>query len=168
MVYTRWNDTPSHVSDRPTVSLGDAVVSAVIPSRRRVIARTPGLPVAQLTVPERDESAHYVVTAIDAHGRLADRSAVRVLRWQPGQPIAITITQRALLILPQPNGPEFITQQGHLRVPAAVRHAFGIKSSDRMLLAAFPDRSLLVAYTFAALDTMILLYHRACSTSTQP
>lgn len=150
------------------VRLGDAVVSAIIPARRGPTPLTPGLPIAQLAVPEREESAHYALTAMDARGRLAGRSAMRVLNWRPGQPITVTITQRALLVVPQAEGPEAITQQGHLRIPKGIRHWFDLKPGDRMLLAAFPDYDLLIAYTFAALDTMIHQYHQVPSTVPRP
>lgn len=150
------------------VSLGDAVVSAIVPARRRPSPRTPGLPVARLTAPDRDESAHYAVTAMDAHGRLADRSSIRFLNWEPGQPITLTIMPDAVLVLPRPDGSAAITQQGHLRLPPAVRDAFGLKPGDRMLLAAFPDHGALVTYTIAALDAMIRTYHQSHPARTRP
>lgn len=151
-----------------TVPLGNEVVSAIIPARRRPLPRTPGLPIAPLATPEHDDSAHYALTAMDARGRLADRSAMRVLRWEPGQPIAVTVAPGALLVLPRPDGPEAITQQGHLRLPAAIRYALGLTPGDRLLVAAFPDRRFLVTYTIATLDTMILAYHRSHTDRPQP
>lgn len=144
-----------------TVPLGDEIVSAIIPARRRLLPRTPGLPIASLVTPERHDSTHYALTAMDAHGRLADRSTMRVLRWEPGKPIKVMVTPSALLVFPRPDGPDAITQQGHLRLPAAVRYALGLQPGDRLLLAAFPDLEFLVAYTIATLDTMILAYHRS-------
>jgi hypothetical protein len=118
-----------------------------------------GLPVAHLASPTLVSSTHYTVTAIDGRGRLADRSPLRVLQWPPGFPVAVSVVQGAVVVVPSRKGREVITRQGHLRLPAAVRHLCRLKAGDRLLLAACPDRSLLLAYTMAALDAMVLAYH---------
>jgi hypothetical protein len=54
-----------------------------------------------------------------------------------------------------------ITRQGHLRLSVSVRHACRLKAGDRLLLAASRKHNHLVAYTMAALDSMVLAYDAA-------
>jgi len=129
---------------------------------------TRGLPIARLFSPERDSSAYYVVTTIDGRGRLADRSPLRILQWRPGLPVAVSVVAGAVVVVPQRGGREKITRQGHLRLPLPVRHACHFKAGDRLLMAACPDRGLLVAYPMSALDAMVLAYHATLVSEASP
>jgi len=104
---------------------------------------------------------YYVVTTIDSRGRLADRSPLRILRWQPSSRVDMAIVNDSVIIVARRDGSHELTRQGHLRLPVPIRRLCRLNPGDRMLLAACPDRSLLVAYTMAAVDAMILGYHAA-------
>jgi len=56
-----------------------------------------GLPVPVLGLPARRTSAHYTVTTVDARGRLADASPLRILQWTPRLPIALTVIFGAVI-----------------------------------------------------------------------
>jgi hypothetical protein len=140
-------------------SLSDQLWSALHHERQSQGSATPGLPLAQLSSPDRDSSAYYVVTTVDGRGRLGDRSPLRILQWPPGHPVAVSVIRGAVLVVPRPRAPVAITRQGHLRLPLSVRHACRLRAGDRLLLVACPDRSLLVAYTMSALDAMVLAHH---------
>jgi hypothetical protein len=120
-----------------------------------------GLPVARLVVPQRRTSAHYVITSVDVWGRLADRSALQVLRWRPGLHLVVSVVRRQVIVIsPQDSGrTNVITRQGHLRLPVAVRQVCRLRAGDRLLLMTWPNRGLLVAYTMAAVDAMVLAFH---------
>jgi hypothetical protein len=75
--------------------------------------------------------------------------------------IAVSVTQGAVVIVPHHDGRHTVTRQGHLRLPASIRHLTRMKAGDRLLLAACPHRDFLVAYPMAALDAMVLAYHSA-------
>lgn len=45
--------------------------------------------------------------------------------------------------------------RGHLRLPAPLRHRYGLEAGDRVLLAADPGRSRLSVYPPAALDNLL-------------
>ena len=45
-----------------------------------------------------------------------------------------------------------VTRQGHVRLPATIRHWCGLAAGDRLLLAADPALGRLVVYPPAALD----------------
>ncbi len=62
------------------------------------------------------------------------------------------MTQRVHVVVEPPSG----TMQGHLRLPAIIRHRCGLISGNQALLAANPARGLLVVYPSAALDDLYL------------
>ncbi len=66
-----------------------------------------------------------------------------------------------VMVSSRANGTEAIARQGHVRLPARVRHACRLGCGDRLLMAAYPDRDLLLIYTMAALDMMVLAHATA-------
>ncbi len=91
---------------------------------------------------------------MDCRGRLADRAALRALGWQAGTRLDIRAIGGLLVIHADPLGRSRVTGAGHLRLPAPVRHRYGLRGGDRVLLAADPARSRLVLHPPAALDAM--------------
>jgi hypothetical protein len=118
-----------------------------------------GLPLPRLVGPARETSAYYTVTTVDGRGRLADGSPLRVLQWGPGLRLKLMVTLGALVVAAHPDGRETVTRQGHLRLPADLRHSWRLNPADRLLVAAHPHQGLLVVYTMPALDAMVSSYH---------
>lgn len=148
---------PDLLGDRLRSALGldadTAPLAEPTPSERS------GLPMPRLRSPARESTTHYAVTSIDLHGRFGDRSPIQVMGWGPGHPVAFSLTAGAIMVVSRPEASEAITRQGHLRLSASLRHASRLKPGDRLLVAAYPHAGLLVAYTAAALDQMVLAYH---------
>jgi hypothetical protein len=142
-------------------SFADMLVSALGHDAHTAQQPARALPVAQLAWPQPASTAYYTVSPIDAWGRLADRSPLRVLQWRPGHPLAVSVAQEAIVIVARPDGHESITRQGHLRLPAPIRHLLRLQTGDRLLLVACPDRGILVAHTMSTLDAMVLAHHAA-------
>jgi hypothetical protein len=99
------------------------------------------------------------MAAVDCRGRIADHTIVSSLGWKPHASVDIRISRSLLLIRPNPDGVFHITNQGHLRLPAEIRHCCGIQTADRVLLVAYPERDLLVVYPPAALDALVASRH---------
>lgn len=118
-----------------------------------------GLPMPTLRRQWASGAMHFSVAAIDAGGRLATRSALVALRWQPGLAVAVRTVQDALVVMPRSGSPHTLDRQGFLRLPASVRHLIRLKAGDRLLLAACQSRSFLLAYPPAAVEAMVLAYH---------
>ncbi|MGI8312993.1 AbrB/MazE/SpoVT family DNA-binding domain-containing protein [Saccharopolyspora hattusasensis] len=95
------------------------------------------------------------LAAVDARGRVADQAVLRALGWTPGTRLAIRETHGLLTIRTDAHGVFSITKQGHLRLPASVRHCCGLLPGDRVLLAAEPAHGVLVVHPPAVLDDMI-------------
>jgi hypothetical protein len=149
----------SSSSLRHGASFVDQLWSALHPEAGSEQTPRLGLPVPRLATPPSRDSTYHTVTAIDVWGRLADRSPLQRLHWQPGLPLAVSITQGAILVIPHHDGRHTVTSQGHLRLPAAVRRVCRLEAGDRLLLAACPARNFLVAYPMFVVDAMLLAHH---------
>ena len=112
------------------------------------------LPLPSL-ISRRTSTVVYGLSALDDRGRVADRVVMRALGWSAGLRLDIHETAGVLTALTALDGPYQITTQGHLRLPAPLRHRCGLEAGDRVLLAAEPDRSRLAIYPPAALDTFL-------------
>jgi hypothetical protein len=123
-----------------------------------------GLPLSELR-PKRDTAAYYALSSIDVWGRIADRSALHALRWGPASSLAISVLGEAIVVFAQPAGKHVLGRQGHLRLPASVRHACQIGGGDRLLLVALADRDLLLVHTMPALELMLQAYYGADPTA---
>ncbi|WP_143234473.1 AbrB/MazE/SpoVT family DNA-binding domain-containing protein [Paractinoplanes atraurantiacus] len=98
---------------------------------------------------------HYALTACDRQGRLADRSAINALGWEPHQRVAIEVGAQRILVQPDDSARQALTREGFLRLPAAVRHRYGMRAGDRLLLAAVPDQNALLICFAAILDDLL-------------
>lgn len=131
------------------------------PSQTPTAAPSPRLPVAALVDRAPQTTACYAVTAVDSRGRLADRSPLRVLGWPPLSRVSIGTFKGEMIIIRRCDGPDTITGQGHVRLPARIRHLCRLEPGCRVLVAAFPTCDVLAVYTVSALDAMLLAYHEA-------
>jgi hypothetical protein len=105
--------------------------------------------------PRRTSTVVYGLSALDDRGRVADRVIMRALGWSAGLRLDIQESAGLLTVATDPAGSHQVTSQGHLRLPAALRHRCGLAAGDRVLLAADPDRSRLAIYPPASLDTAL-------------
>ena len=116
------------------------------------LARAP-LPLPSL-ITRRASPTVYGLAAIDDRGRLADRAVMRALSWSAGLCLDIRETRRLLAIRPQDHGELQVTGQGHLRLPALLRHRCGLQAGDRVLLVASPSQRQLTIYPPVAIDIL--------------
>jgi hypothetical protein len=90
---------------------------------------------------------------------VADRAVVGALGWVSGTRLSIRESGGLLVIRADTHGVFSVTKQGHLRLPATVRHCCGLVPGDRVLLAADPQRDLLIVHPPAALDDLFAQCH---------
>jgi hypothetical protein len=154
------------------LAVSGAAVSPVIPpalhsshhhaegvSAEPPLARAP-LPLAVLLT-QRTGTTVYGLSALDDRGRLADRAVMRALGWSAGLRLDIRDARGLLVVYPHNHGEFQITCQGHLRLPALIRHRCGLVTGDRVLFAAFPSQSQLFVYPPTALDALIAGHYNA-------
>ncbi len=116
----------------------------LFPARRRSVQTlqipfefpgTASIPASQL---------YCATTAIDDHGRLSDRSALKWLGWTPGQSVSFDGDSRLVIVRHIQSGRWTVGKSGYLRVPASHRHACNISPKDRVLITAEPTQNLIV------------------------
>ncbi|OLT20341.1 hypothetical protein BJF78_35595 [Pseudonocardia sp. CNS-139] len=56
--------------------------------------------------------------------------------WEPEATLEITGTRDEITVRANAEGRSVVTPQGHVRLPAPVRHAAGLRPGDRVLLVA--------------------------------
>ncbi len=81
------------------------------------------------------------------------------LRWGPGTRLDIREACGLLVVQATPGGVFVVTKQGHLRLPASVRHCCGLVPGDRVLLVADPGQEVLVVHPPASLDELLVARH---------
>ncbi|MCX4471309.1 AbrB/MazE/SpoVT family DNA-binding domain-containing protein [Micromonospora sp. NBC_01655] len=110
---------------------------------------------------QRTEAKVYRLASVDASGRIRDQGIVRALAWEPGARLEIRERAGVIVVRRDLGGVFALTGQGHLLLPAPVRHWCGLKAGDRALLTADPGADLLVVYPPTALEDMVAQAQRA-------
>lgn len=150
---------PEPAPDLLADAAADQIVAALCSDVTEGCIQVTGLPLAPLLVPVPPPSLYCALTPIDDRGRLANRSPIRAVGWPPGQSITISIVRQTVVVISQSNGTESITRQGHLRLPARVRHICRLTSGDRLFIAAAPACGILIGYTMPLLESILLKHH---------
>src|SRR5579859_2273311 len=135
-------------------------IAPLIPPRARPGVREHGrpavvrrLPVATVPeVPAVPGDVLYGFGRMDSSGRVGDRAMTAALGWQPGDRLIITAAAGVVTARRDPAGMVTMPAKPYLVIPAALRRRCGLQPGDRVLLAVFPDRDALAAYSFAVVD----------------
>jgi hypothetical protein len=88
-----------------------------------------GLPLPGVQSPRPSDAPVYGMAALDCHGRIADRTVLHALGWPAGHRLTIRETADTLTLVADPDGHAQVTRQGHLRIPAALRHRYALWGS---------------------------------------
>jgi hypothetical protein len=115
------------------VRMTGSVIAPIVPGsglrgeKRRAPAslptprRQPPIPLVMVPTP-REGSTVYGMTALDRHGRLADRVVLRALGWVAGTRLVIGGTRELVTLQAtgagNTSGVSYVTAQGYLRLPA--------------------------------------------------
>jgi bifunctional DNA-binding transcriptional regulator/antitoxin component of YhaV-PrlF toxin-antitoxin module len=105
--------------------------------------------------PARERFAVYGFAVVNDRGRVAAQPIMQAMGWQPGAPLDIRETAGLILVTADPDGTSRVTGEGHLRIPALVRHWCGLTPNSRVLLVAEPPEGRLVVHAAASLDAMV-------------
>ncbi|WBB52363.1 AbrB/MazE/SpoVT family DNA-binding domain-containing protein [Verrucosispora sp. WMMD573] len=81
--------------------------------------------------------------------------------WEPGVRLDIRQGGNVIVVRRDRQGAFTVTGQGHLLLPAAVRHWCGLAAGQHVLLTADRAANLLVVYPPIALDEMVAQAERA-------
>ena len=119
--------------------------SRAAPIRRLPVAAMPEVPV----VPD---DVVYGFGRMDESGRVADRTITSALGWRPGDRLTLTAAAGMVIARRDPDGMVTMPAKPYLVIPAALRRRCGLRPGDRVLLAVYPARDTLAAYSFAVVD----------------
>ena len=117
-------------------------------------ARDHHLPMPPIAAP-RKRSWTYAVVALDDRGRIAARALLQRLTWVPGTTVAIREVSDLAVMTPDPSGAAAVSPQGHLRLPATLRHRCRLVAGTQLLLVADTTVGRLVIHPQAAVDAMV-------------
>lgn len=119
------------------------------------------MPVAQPVASPVAPSAVYGMGRVDASGRVAERAVIGALGWQPGDRLAMSLIHGSVLVRPDAAGVFVLSGRPYVVLPAAVRLRCGVRVGDQVLLAARPDRGVLLVHPLAVLEAMLAEHHAA-------
>ena len=94
----------------------------------------------------------YGLGRMDEWGRVADRAMTTVLGWRRGDRLTLTAAAGVVIARRDPGGMVTMPAGPYVAIPAALRRRCGLRPGDRVLLAAFPARDTLAAYSLAVVD----------------
>ncbi|MFG1928755.1 AbrB/MazE/SpoVT family DNA-binding domain-containing protein [Cryptosporangium sp. NPDC048952] len=103
----------------------------------------------------------YSLTAIDASGRIRDKTLLSQLQWAPRTRLAIGEREGRMVIGVDEHGTYQVSGQGFIPLPAAVRRWCGIGPNDKVFLVADLEVQWVVVHPQAALDAMVSAAHAA-------
>jgi len=127
------------------------------------------LPVACVPdVPAVPDDVAYGFGRMDEWGRVADRAMIAALGWQPGDRLTLTAVAGVVIARRDQGGMVTMPAKPYLAIPAALRRRCGLRPGDRVLLAVFPDRDALAAYSFAVVDQALRAHAPALREGRQP
>ena len=136
------------------------LIAPLIPPRARPGGREHGksatarrLPVAAAPeVPAVPDDVVYGFGRMDESGRVADRVMTSMPGWQRGDRLTLTAAAGVVIARRDPGGLVTMPAKPYLVIPAALRRRCGLRPGDRVLLAVFPARDALAAYSFGVVD----------------
>lgn len=81
----------------------------------------------------------YGSVLVNYAGRVAERSVLSSLGWEPGTPIHLEAALPDVIVVTSPpDGAYAIARNGQLPIPAPIRRAVRLRIGHRVLLAAHP------------------------------
>lgn len=91
--------------------------------------------------------ARIGVAAIDASGRVREKTLLRALGWRTGEALDLRIADRIAALWPAPYGSIHVDCRDQFALPRGCRTLLGIESGDRVLLAASAELNVLFVYS---------------------
>ncbi|WP_174187447.1 hypothetical protein [Nocardia barduliensis] len=111
----------------------------------------------ELAVPPMGEFT-CATTTIDPAGRLGDRSVIKSLGWQVGQPVSIQPSQGLLHVTRVPESESSVAANGYLFLPVSARRASRLRTGQRVLMAGGLDSDVLIIYPLRAVGAALWSY----------
>ena len=131
----------------------EAPIALLIPPDLPPVPFTRSLPATPLALPPGVEetfaelgSACVGVAAVDASGRVRERTLLARLGWCHGEALDLRVNDGVAALWPAPYGHVRVDGRDQFALPRGSRTLLGIGSGDRVLLSAFIDLNVLFVY----------------------
>jgi hypothetical protein len=140
----------------PGAAVSRRVLAPVIPPAAARPAGQRGRPGSPLPLarPPADTpvAAVYALGRIDDSGRIIDRAVTGALGWRGGDRLTLTAEAGMVLARRDPGGIVTLPARPRVAIPASLRRRCGLRSGDRVLLAALPGQDALAAWPLTVVD----------------
>jgi hypothetical protein len=123
-------------------------------NRRGALSVRPSLPLLKLSA-KRVGTAVYGFCTLDARGRIADRSIMVALGWEPDERLDIRVSRGLIAVFADRRGIFRVTTQRFVHLPVAARRWCDLAAGGRVLLAAYPEGGLLLVHPPMVLDEVV-------------
>jgi hypothetical protein len=96
---------------------------------------------------------------LDASGRFTSRPATSALRWLSGQPLAMTVTDEAVIFTAAADGTAVVGSRTEIAVPAPARVTAGLDRTRQVALVAVPAQRMLLVHPPALLAALLAAHY---------
>jgi hypothetical protein len=148
-------DAPSLPGTRGRLEHG--IEALLPPARQRPIPPVPLALPALVPLRSRPSVTPFVLDMahLDASGRFTSRPATSALRWLPGQPLEMTVTDEAVIFTPATDGTAEVGSRSEIAVPAPAKVTAGLDRTRQVALVAVPDQAMLIVHPPALLAALL-------------
>ena len=150
--------------------LADRVIAGLQLSgtaQRTVEPAPPPLPMIELPTLFRDNSLLFSLVRLDSSNRINDQRIVDALGWQCGDRLDAAVVSGLIVIRAAASGSLRMPNKRRITVPIAACLAASGNPGEQVLIAAAPAHAVLIVYTMAALNRIIIAYHDKPQSSDQ-
>jgi hypothetical protein len=92
---------------------------------------------------------------LDASGRFTSRPATSALHWLSGEPLAMTVTDEAVIFTASRDGRAVVGSRREIAVPAPARATAGLDRTRQVALVAVPAQAMLLVHPPALLAALL-------------
>jgi hypothetical protein len=119
------------------------------------------LPLPALPAITSDPGLVIGVAGVSHAGRVRDQVVLDALGWAAGDRLTSTVLDCTIVLRRHPEGSQVINTRGQVFLSAATRTLLRIAHTDRVLLAAVPQRGLLIVHPCDAVGALLTRFYDA-------
>jgi hypothetical protein len=153
-------DAPSLPGTRGRLEHG--IEALLPPARQRPVPPVPLALPTLVPLRSRPSVTPFVLDMahLDASGRFNSRPATSALRWLPGQPLEMTVTDEAVIFTAAAtDGTAVVGSRGEIAVPAPAKVTAGLDQTQQVALVAVPDQAMLIVHPPALLAALLAAHY---------
>ena len=137
--------------------MGELTIPLLVPPE--FVPRTDPVapPLAPVVVPNTNGRVLMGAAVVDKSGRVRDQLLITTLDWKPADTVRADLLPNGVALRLDQDGPFRIDSRRQVFLPAWARAHLRVQISDRVILAAVPERGLLIAHSMSAMSHIYTL-----------